>query len=55
MQNPYPVVSFVQDYVNQHTWSSWGKARVCAAALGNSAALLGAIPLLTEDMHAATV
>jgi glucokinase len=55
MQNPDPVVSFVQDYVNQHTWSSWGKARVCAAALGNSAALLGAIPLLTEEMHAATV
>jgi glucokinase len=55
MQNAAPILSFVQDYVNKHTWSSWGKTRVRAAALGNAAALLGAIPLLTEEMHDATV
>jgi glucokinase len=55
MQNAEPVLSFVQDYVDKHTWSSWGKARVRAAALGNSAALLGAIPLLTEEMHDAAL
>ena len=55
MQNADPVLSFVQDYVNKHTWSSWGKTRVRVAALGNAAALLGAIPLLTEEMHDTTI
>jgi glucokinase len=55
MQNAEPVLSFVQDYVNKHTWSSWGNTTVCSAALGNSAALLGAIPLLTEVMHEAVI
>lgn len=55
MQNGEPVLSFVQEYVNTHTWSSWGKTQIAAAALGNEAALLGAVPLLTEEMHGAAV
>lgn len=55
MQSAEPVLSFVQEYVNTHTWSSWGKTEVRAAALGNSAALLGAVPLLTEEMHGASI
>jgi glucokinase len=53
MQGPGPVLSFVQEYVNTHTWSSWGKTQVQPAALGNVAALLGAVPLLAEEMHGA--
>ncbi|HZY61392.1 MAG TPA: ROK family protein [Edaphobacter sp.] len=53
MQDPEPILSFVQEYINVHTWSSWGKTRIAAAMLGNSAALLGAVPLLAEEMHGA--
>jgi glucokinase len=49
------ILSFVQEYVNRHTWSSWGKPQVKAAALGNEAAFLGAIPLLSEEMHGAQI
>jgi glucokinase len=54
MRSAEPVLSFVQEYVNSHTWSSWGKTEVRVAELGNSAALLGAVPLLTEEMHGAS-
>jgi len=53
MQGGEAILSFVQEYVNTHTWSSWGKTQVHAAVLGTTAALLGAIPLLTEEMHGA--
>jgi glucokinase len=43
------IVPVIQDYVDRHVWSSWGKPQVRAAELGNSAALLGAIPLLKEE------
>jgi glucokinase len=44
------ILPFVQNYLDRHTWSSWGKVRVKAAALGNCAALHGSIPLLKERM-----
>ena len=53
MQGPGPVLSFVQEYVNTHAWSTWGKTQVKVAALGNLAALLGAVPLLAEEWHGA--
>jgi len=53
IQDPELVLPFVQEYLNTHTWSSWGKAQVRAAALGNAAALFGAVPLLAEEMHGA--
>jgi glucokinase len=40
---------YVQEYVNKHAWTPWGKVEVRAAALGNDAGMLGAIPLLTEQ------
>lgn len=42
------VIPYVESYVHKHSWTPWGKVRVCAAQLGNNAALLGAIPILTE-------
>ncbi len=46
------IVPAIQAYVDRHVWSSWGKPQVRAAELGNTAALLGAIPLLTEENRA---
>jgi glucokinase len=42
------IIPFMQEYIDRHTWSSWGKPKVRAASLGSSAALLGAVPLLRE-------
>ncbi len=47
------IIPFVQEYVDRHTWSSWGKAQVRVASLGSSAALLGAVPLIREATQAA--
>lgn len=46
------IVPFVQESVDRHVWSSWGKPQVRCAELGDKAALLGAIPLLTEERRA---
>lgn len=43
------IAPFVQNHVQKHAWAAWGKPQVRAAALGEKAALLGAIPLLTEE------
>jgi glucokinase len=43
------IIPFVQDYVEKHAWTPWGKVKVRAAGLGNNAGLLGAIPLLLEQ------
>jgi glucokinase len=42
------IVPYVEDYVQKHSWTPWGKVQVKSAALGNNAALLGAVPLLRE-------
>jgi glucokinase len=55
MQSPESILPFVQEYINTHTWSSWGETPVKVAALGNTAALLGAIPLLTEEINGASI
>jgi glucokinase len=46
MKSAATILPFVQDYVNRHAWTPWGKVSVRNAQLGNHAALLGAIPLL---------
>jgi glucokinase len=42
------IIPFVQKYLDSHAWTEWGKVQVKPAQLGNNAALLGAVPLLTE-------
>jgi glucokinase len=42
------IIPYVKSYVQKHSWTPWGKVQVRAAELGNNAALLGAIPLLSE-------
>jgi glucokinase len=40
------IVPFVRDYVKQHVWQPVGSTEIVSAALGNDAALCGAVPLL---------
>ncbi len=47
MRSADVIIPFVQDYVNKHAWTPWGKVKVRPAELGNNAGLLGAIPLLS--------
>ncbi len=46
MKSASVIIPFIQDYVNQHAWTPWGKVSIRGAELGNQAALLGAVPLL---------
>jgi glucokinase len=48
MRRAAEILPRVQNYVNEHAWTPWGKVRVVAAELGNNAGLFGAIPLLAE-------
>ena len=50
MQSADDILPFVEDHVDKHAWTSWGTPRVCAAILGGNAALLGAVPLLSENL-----
>ncbi len=43
------IIPYIESYVHKHAWTPWGKVKVRAAELGNNAALLGAIPLLSEN------
>ena len=45
------IIPFVQNYLDKYAWTDWGKVQVKAAKLGNNAALLGAVPLLTEEFR----
>jgi len=49
MQSAGVIIPYVEGYVQKHAWTPWGKVQVRAAKLGNNAALLGAIPLLSES------
>jgi glucokinase len=48
MQSADVIIPYVESYVQKHAWTPWGKVQVRAAKLGNNAALLGAVPLLSE-------
>jgi len=49
MKSAHVVQPFVEQYVHRHAWAAWGKPAVRAAMLGNDAAFLGAVPLLSEE------
>jgi glucokinase len=51
LQSADAILPFVAEYVERHAWTGWGTPRVCAAALGENAALWGAVPLLLEDLQ----
>lgn len=43
------IIKVVQEYVNQHAWTPWGKVSVVAAELGDDAALIGCAHLHELD------
>lgn len=49
MQSAEIILPHIQRHVAKHAWAAWGKPEVRAAALGSNAALLGAVPLLSEE------
>jgi glucokinase len=51
MQSSDVILPFVQEHVEKHAWTSWGTPRLCAGTLGGNAALMGAVPLLSEDFR----
>jgi len=46
MRNAEAVLPAIEAHVHRHAWTPWGKVVVRAAALGDRAALVGAVPLL---------
>jgi len=40
------ILPYIQQYVKEHTWTPWGTVEVRPAMLGDSAPLLGAVPLI---------
>jgi glucokinase len=42
------IIPYVESYLREHSWTPWGDVQVRVAELGDNAALLGAIPLLSE-------
>jgi glucokinase len=50
MRSADAILPYIQQYVNQHAWTPWGKVKVVAAELGNHAGLFGAAPLLSGQV-----
>lgn len=50
MRSAGVILPYVQDFVNNHAWTPWGKVQIVAAQLGNDAGLFGAEPLLKGDV-----
>jgi glucokinase len=48
MKSAAIIIPYIESYVQKHAWTPWGKVQVRAAELENNAALLGAVPLLSE-------
>jgi glucokinase len=46
MKSASLVLPAIEAHVHAHAWTPWWKVSVRAAALGDEAALLGAVPLL---------
>lgn len=44
------IIPYVEAHVHKYAWTPWGKVQVRPAELANNAALVGAIPLLSEQM-----
>jgi glucokinase len=44
------IIPHIESYVHKYAWTPWGKVQVRAAELGNSAVLMGAVPLLSQNI-----
>jgi glucokinase len=48
MESANIIIPYVEAYVQKYSWTPWGKVQVRPAELANNAALVGAVPLLSE-------
>ena len=48
MESANLIVPYIESYVHKYAWTPWGKVQIRPAELANNAALVGAIPLLSE-------
>jgi glucokinase len=52
MKSAGVIIPYIESYVRKYAWTPWGKVQIRAAELGNNAALMGAVPLLSQDIAA---
>jgi len=50
MKRANVVIPYIESYVHGYSWAPWGKVQVRTAELGENAALMGAGPLLSQDI-----
>jgi glucokinase len=48
MESADIILPYIETYVHQYAWTPWGKVRIRPAELANNAALVGAVPLISE-------
>lgn len=48
MESAQVIIPYIEAHVHKYAWTPWGKVQIRRAELGNNAALVGAIPLLSE-------
>jgi glucokinase len=44
------IIPYIEAYVQKYAWTPWGKVQIRHAELANNAALVGAVPLISEQM-----
>jgi glucokinase len=50
MESANIIIPYVESHVHKYAWTPWGKVGIYPAELANNAALVGAIPLLSEQL-----
>jgi glucokinase len=51
MESASIIIPYIESHVHKYAWTPWGKVQVRSAELANNAALVGAIPLLSEEIY----
>jgi glucokinase len=48
MESKNAILPYIESYVHKYAWTPWGKVQIRPAQLANDAALVGAVPLISE-------
>jgi glucokinase len=46
IKSSFPILIALQQHVDSYAWTPWGNVRFCQSELGETAAIIGAVPLL---------
>jgi glucokinase len=55
IESAHLIIPFLQHHVDEHVWIGGFRPKILPAKLGNLAGLIGAVPLLSEDVSAASL